>query len=65
MSNSIQAVQAVNAYASTSQTASQPPKAPAAASTPQDKVTINSAAQQALANNAKAASSGDSDHDGH
>jgi hypothetical protein len=65
MSNSIQAVHAVNAYASANQTANQPPKPPAAASTPHDKVTISSAAQQALANNAKAASSGDSDHDGH
>ena len=64
MSNSIQAVQAVNAHAATSQTTNKPPKAPPAASTPQDKVTISSAAQQALANNAKAASSGDVDHDG-
>jgi hypothetical protein len=64
MSNSIQAVQAVNAHTSTDQTANQPPKAPATASVPQDKVTISSAAQQALANNTRAAS-GDSDHDGH
>ena len=67
MSNSIQAVHAANAYTATSQTANETPKPPATTtqtSTPQDKVNISSAAQQALANNTKAPSSGDVDHDG-
>lgn len=67
MSNTIQASHAANAYASTAQATTQTPKAPAAttqSSTPQDKVNISSAAQQALANNTKAPASGDVDHDG-
>jgi hypothetical protein len=67
MSNTIQAAHAVSAYASESQATTQTPKAPAPAaqnSTPQDKVSISSAAQQALANNTKAPASGDVDHDG-
>jgi hypothetical protein len=66
MSNSIQAIHAVNAYTSTSQTTTQAPKAPAPAAQtaiPQDKVNISSAAQQALANNTKAPVSNDVDHD--
>ena len=68
MSNTIQATQAVHAYTSTTQATSPAPKAPAPqaqTTTPQDKVTISSAAQQALANNTKAAPAGDTDHDGH
>jgi len=65
MSNAIQAVHTVNAHTSANQTTIQTPKTPPTASTPQDKVTISSAAQQALANSTKAAASGDSDHDGH
>ncbi len=67
MSNSIQAAHAANAYTATSQTtneASKPPATTTQTSTPQDKVNISSAAQQALANNTKAPSSGDVDHDG-
>jgi hypothetical protein len=67
MSNSIQAVHAVHAYTSTSQTTTQAPKAPAPANQtaiPQDKVTISSASQQALANNTKAPASGGTDQDG-
>jgi len=67
MSNSIQAAHAVNAYTSTTQTTQQAPKAPSTTtktSTPQDKVDISSASQQALANNTKAPSSSDVDHDG-
>jgi hypothetical protein len=68
MSNSIHAVHAVSAHTSASHTTNQAPKAPAAASqtsTPQDKVTISSAAQQALANNTKASPAGGNDHEGH
>ena len=61
MSNTIQSVQAVNAYTQASPATTQPPKPPAQAATPQDKVTISSAAQQALA---KGASTNDVDHDG-
>ena len=67
MSNSIQAVHAVNAYTSTSQATPQAPKTPAPTTqnaVPQDKVNISSAAQQALANNTKAPASDDVDHDG-
>ncbi len=67
MSNSIQAVHAVNAYTSTSQATTQAPKTPAPTTqnaVPQDKVNISSAAQQALANNTKAPASNDVDHDG-
>jgi len=68
MSNSIHAVHAVSGHTSTNQATNHAGKAPVATaptSTPQDKVTISSAAQQALANNTKAAPSGDTDHDGH
>jgi hypothetical protein len=67
MSNSIQAAHAVNAYTSTTQTTQQTPKAPATTnktSAPQDKVDISNASQQALANNTKAPTAGDVDHDG-
>jgi len=63
MSISVQPVQPVNAQTQT-QPAAQPPKTPAPAATPQDKVTISPQAQRALANNAKPAASGDVDHDG-
>ena len=68
MSNSIHDVHVVNAHTSTNQATTHAAKAPATiapTSTPQDKVTISSAAHQALANDAKAAPSGDKDHDGH
>ena len=65
MSNPVQLVHAVNAE---TQAATPTPKAPAETTTqtaaPQDKVTISPQAQQALANNAKPAASGDVDHDG-
>ena len=68
MSNSIHAVHAVNAHTSTNQATTHAAKAPATTaptSTPQDKVTISNAARQALANDTKAAPSGDTDHGGH
>lgn len=61
MSNSIQSVQAVNAYTQASPATTQAPKAPAKSAAPQDTVTLSSAAQQALA---KGASTNDVDHDG-
>jgi hypothetical protein len=67
MSNSVQAVHAVNSLTQT-QPAAQAPKTPAQTTAqtaaPQDKVTISPQAQQALANNAKPAAGGDVDHDG-
>jgi hypothetical protein len=67
MSNTIHPAHAVNAYTSTAQTTTQAPKPQAPttqAAIPQDKVNISSAAQQALANNTKAPTSSDVDHDG-
>jgi len=64
MSNSVQAVHAVNAHSQASPTNNQPPKAAATNaqnSAPQDKVTISSSAHQALA---KAAASHDVEHGG-
>ena len=60
MSNAIHSVQAANA-ATQAPANTQQPKPAAQSAVPQDKVTISSAAQQALA---KAASSQDVDHDG-
>jgi hypothetical protein len=59
MSNSVHSVQAVNA-ATQGPANTQQPKPPSQSAIPQDKVTISSAAQQALAK----VSSGDTDHDG-
>jgi hypothetical protein len=67
MSNPIQAVQPVNAVTQTEPAAPAPPKTQQTTTQtagPQDKVTISPQAQQALANNAKPAASGDVDHDG-
>jgi hypothetical protein len=67
MSNSVQAVQAVNSLTQ-AHPAAQAPKTStqttAQKAAPKDKVTISPQAQQALAKNAKPAAGGDVDHDG-
>jgi hypothetical protein len=66
MSNPVQSVTAVSALTPAQPAAPAPKTQPAATQTaaPQDKVTISSQAQQALASNAKPAATGDVDHDG-
>jgi len=57
MSISVQAVQGVNAQTQT-QPVAQPPKSPARAATPQDKVTISQEARKALKHRTRQAGGG-------
>ena len=65
MSNSIHSLQSSSAQTQIDQTVQAPrkPQATTQAKVQGDTVTISKASQQALANNAKPASSGDADHD--
>jgi hypothetical protein len=66
MSNSVHPHQSGQVQTQTEQTVQAPkrPQAGTQAAVQKDTVTVSKAAQQALANNAKPAASGDVDHDG-
>ena len=66
MSNSVHSLQSAQAQTQTEQTVQAPKKPQVVNQTAvqKDTVTVSKAAQQALANNAKPAASGDVNHDG-